>query len=184
MKKRKIALIMAFVLVVQMLPLPAGAMAGVFGAVSQSEAAGVLSDTDGNITWSLTVETAKDGWMLGNTTPYKLTLSGTGVMKDYKREEYTVNNKSDDRTSAPWKEYASQIQTISIGNGITNISSYAFYKCNSALSVDIPNSVTGIGYRAFQECSALKQVTLPEGVRRRRIGRRCSCRPRIRPCRR
>lgn len=163
MKRRKIAWIMVFVLVIQMLPLPAGAMAGVFHTASKSQAA-TMSGTDGNITWELTAESPKTGWSLGGMTPYKLTLSGTGTMKDYSSESYEKNNSTETRTTAPWKEYAEQIQTISIGRGITNISRYAFYKCNGALSVEIPEGVKKIGENAFQSCNALTEITLPEGV--------------------
>lgn len=163
MKKRKVALLMAVVLVLQMLPLPSGVMAGVFDTAGKSRAAD-LSGTDGNISWTLTPEAAKDGWTLGSKTPYKLTLSGTGNMNAYNLEKYTENNMEYYRTTAPWEEHSDQIQTISVGSGITSISSYAFYNCNSALSVEIPAGVTCIDNYAFYGCNGLKQVTLPEGV--------------------
>ena len=83
MKRKRIAAFMALVLAVQMLPLPAGAMAGVLQGASRSQAAGDMSGTDGNISWQLTAETPKDGWDLKDKTPYKLTLTGTGSMKTY-----------------------------------------------------------------------------------------------------
>ena len=93
MKRKRIAVFMAFVLAVQMLPLPAGAMAGVMDIVTSSKAAD-MSGTDGNISWQLTAEDAKDGWDLKDKTPYKLTLTGTGAMKSYSTETYKVDNIS------------------------------------------------------------------------------------------
>ncbi len=43
MRRKRIAAFMALVLAVQMLPLPAGAMAGVLQIVSRSQAAGDMS---------------------------------------------------------------------------------------------------------------------------------------------
>lgn len=168
MNRKKIAIVMAFALVVQMLPLPAGCMVGVFDLVKVSQAATPTSGTDGNIKWALTKETAQAGWMDSSKTPYKLTLTKTGTtgeMKAYSWEQQDLGNDNIvTRTNAPWGAYYDQIQTISIGSGITNISSSAFYNCHSVLSVTIPAGVKTIGTYAFEDCSALKQITLPEGL--------------------
>lgn len=165
MRRKRIAAFMALVLAVQMLPLPAGAMAGVLRIVSGSQAAGDMSGTDGNLSWQLTAETAKDGWDLKDKTPYKLTLTGTGAMKPHRQSAYKIDETHTVYiTDAPWRWCYEQIQTISVGSGITDISSSAFDGCVSATSVEMPDSVTKIGNSAFSQCSNLKSAVLPGNV--------------------
>ena len=52
--------------------------------------------------------------------------------------------------------------SVTIGNGITKIGEYVFYKCSSLTSVTIGDSVTSIGYRAFGDCSSLTGVYISD----------------------
>lgn len=62
--------------------------------------------------------------------------------------------------------------TINIGNAVTSIGDYAFYKCRNLKRLNsntdgvfnIPNSVTTIGGSAFASCSGLTNCTIPSGV--------------------
>ena len=47
---------------------------------------------------------------------------------------------------------------VNIPDGVTSISSLAFYGCRSLLSVTIPSSVSKIGSYAFYGCSSLNSV--------------------------
>lgn len=76
-----------------------------------------------------------------------LAISGTGKMKDYSMF-----------ANAPWNDYKKNINTIIIGEEVTNIGNYAFYKCTSLTSVTIGNDVTSIGSNAFSGCDSLKTV--------------------------
>ena len=58
----------------------------------------------------------------------------------------------------------SSLKSVTIGNSVTSIGSYAFYNCSSLKSVTIPNGVTEIGNNAFSNCSSLTSVTIPESV--------------------
>ena len=80
-----------------------------------------------------------------------LTITGKGEMYDY-----SLYNR------APWGK--SDIKRIIIGDGITTIGVFAFYKCSALTSVTIPNSVTTIGEFAFFGCKALTSVTIPNSV--------------------
>ena len=81
-----------------------------------------------NLTWKLDEEGT-------------LTISGTGAMREY-----------DEYTSAPWfKKYGTKIYKIVIGEGVTSIGSYAFYKCNNVTDVTIPSTVKKIGAHAFHQ---------------------------------
>ena len=44
------------------------------------------------------------------------------------------------------------------------INKYAFYDCDSIISITIPDSVTSIGDCAFYECSSLTSVTIPDSI--------------------
>ena len=50
------------------------------------------------------------------------------------------------------------------GFPVTEISDYAFEKCDLLTSVSIPSSVTKIGNWAFFRCSLLKSVNIPDSV--------------------
>ena len=80
-------------------------------------------------------------------------------------KEVTIGNeieskKIEDIVVIPKK----QIKSVSIKDGVTRISNYAFQGCESLTSVTIPNSVTSIGEGAFQECTSLTSVTIPDSV--------------------
>ncbi len=99
-------------------------------------------------------------WTSGNcTVTYAdgvLTISGTGAMANY-----------DDASNRPWNTYASDITSISIGEGVTSIGANAFEGCNNASlsSITIPSSVTSIGWSAFYSCTNLSSITIPSSVK-------------------
>ena len=60
--------------------------------------------------------------------------------------------------------FGSQVKSYTIGNEVTQIGEYAFYKYSSLTSIEIPNSVTSIGEDAFARCTGLTSVTIPNSV--------------------
>ncbi len=56
------------------------------------------------------------------------------------------------------------ITSVVIPEGITEVPPYAFYKCTSLTSVTIPDGVVTIGIHAFEECTGLTEITLPDSV--------------------
>ncbi len=92
-------------------------------------------------------------WKLDNAG--LLTISGEGEMEDYSS---TVQ--------APWYEYKSQVQTVVVEDGVTNIGSYAFYGCNSLTTVELPENMISIGNHAFSECTSLAHLEIPIYVNR------------------
>ena len=94
-----------------------------------------------NLTWSL----ASDG---------TLTISGAGAMPDYAGRSYV-----------PWYyDYGSQIKSVVVESGVTNIGNWAFYDSDNLTSVSIPSSVTMIGEYAFSDCGKLASIAIPAGV--------------------
>ncbi len=86
-----------------------------------------------------------------NTSTHTLTISGTGVMKNYSNSYYN------DR---PWDSYKNNIKTVVINDGVTTIGIEAFAYCDSITSITIGNSVTKIGENAFYSCDSLTSITV------------------------
>ena len=57
--------------------------------------------------------------------------------------------------------YRPNIKSVTIGNGVTSIGSYAFCGCSGLTSITIPDSVTSIGSSAFSGCRSLEEITIP-----------------------
>lgn len=89
-----------------------------------------------------------------------LTISGTGDMYDYSRDELN--------STAPWIKYNEGALTNSliIEEGVTKIGDYAFYGCAGfSGSLTIPNSVTSIGSHAFMGCNGFTEnLIVPDSV--------------------
>ena len=58
----------------------------------------------------------------------------------------------------------SGLTSVTIGNSVDIIASYAFYNCSGLTSVTIPDSVTTIGGYLFAYCSGLTSVTIPDSM--------------------
>ena len=87
-----------------------------------------------------------------DTSTGMLTISGTGKMTDYSYQNYSPFYQN------------TNIESVSIEDGVTSIGESAFDSCTSLTSVTIPDSVTSIGDRAFERCYNLTSVTIPDSV--------------------
>ena len=83
-----------------------------------------------------------NAWYSLDTGTGVLSITGTGAMTNYGYPDY-----------APWNSQKSYIKTVTITDGITSIGNFAFYNCDSIVSVIIPNNVTSIGGSAFSGCA-------------------------------
>ena len=91
-------------------------------------------------------------WSFDSSTG-TLTISGSGAMEDY---EYG--------NDYPWMDYRDSIQTIVIGDQITQIGRYAFTG-TACSTIKFGKNVRSIGERAFLECRNLNgDLTLPDSV--------------------
>ncbi len=103
----------------------------------------IASGEAGALNWTL----SKEG---------TLTISGKGEMQDY----WITPTES----LPPWFEYRYDISSVMIGNEVSNIGNYAFFRCSSLTSITIGSSVTSIGRDAFSGCSSLRSVIIPNSV--------------------
>lgn len=83
----------------------------------------------------------------------ELKVSGKGAM-------YNMDGEH----TRPWTDLAYLIKTITVENGITNVSNSAFAYCMNVTKVTLPESVTSIGIGAFFGCSSLENIKIPESV--------------------
>ena len=91
-------------------------------------------------------------WSFDSSTG-TLTISGSGAMNDY---EYG--------NDYPWMDYRNSIQTIVIGDQITQIGRYAF-PWTACSTIQFGKSVRSIGAKAFFGCRNLNgDLTLPDSV--------------------
>lgn len=91
-------------------------------------------------------------WSFDSSTG-TLTISGSGAMNDY---EYG--------NDYPWMDYRDSIQTIVIGDQITQIGRYAFTG-TACSTIQFGKSVRSIGAKAFSGCRNLNgDLTLPDSV--------------------
>ena len=111
-----------------------------------------------NLTWKLEC----DG---------KLTISGTGEMKEFE----LIRGDYSDYVNTPWQAYGKYIKKVIVTEGVTSISAYAFYNYNTDFpdeygymgnltTIELPNSLKTIGYWAFYDCTSVTTLTIPDGV--------------------
>lgn len=90
-------------------------------------------------------------WSFDSSTG-TLTISGSGAMEDYEYGNY------------PWMDYRNSIQTIVIGDQITQIGWNAF-PWTACSTIKFGKNVRSIGERAFNGCRNLNgDLTLPDSV--------------------
>lgn len=77
-----------------------------------------------------------------------LTISGSGEMSSWESGE------------TPWNDYASSIQKIVIGEGVTSIGVNAFSGLSNVTEAHIPDSVGKIDTGAFKGCAELLHVNM------------------------
>lgn len=103
-----------------------------------------------NLTWSF------------NTESGQLSIDGSGMMNDY--SYYGSFGWWNEDPEAPWKTYATQIQTVILPVGLSSIGRGAFQDCSVIQSIVIPNSVQTIGTGAFSRCKGLQSIVFGTGV--------------------
>ncbi len=60
--------------------------------------------------------------------------------------------------------YSSQLQSIQLPEGLTEIFDKMFYWCDTLVNVTIPSTVTSIGSEAFYYCKLLESINIPKSV--------------------
>ena len=91
----------------------------------------------------------------------ELTVSGTGFMMYYN----SIQNENGWSNGAPWKDFADEIETVVIENGITYVGSNTFAHCPKISSVTLPaNEIYEIGSGTFADCTSLTCIDIPMSI--------------------
>lgn len=61
--------------------------------------------------------------------------------------------------------YFTNLEKVTIPEGVKSIGKKAFYNCIKLESVNLPESVKSIDFWAFRDCTSLKNVTISEGAK-------------------
>ena len=86
---------------------------------------------------------------LFNYSSKSMVIRGTGPMYD---------------SSQPWAAFRSQIESVTLEEGVTTIGKYAFYECRSLYGTHLPSTLTHIGTEAFAFCTGMISITLPKNL--------------------
>ena len=98
---------------------------------------------DGSVIWSYDADA---------TT---LTISGSGAMAD-SADDWPV-----------WGEdITTEVTSLIIKSGVTNVGAWNFYQAASLESVKFPDTLETIKECAFSDCTALSKITFPQGLKK------------------
>ena len=103
---------------------------------------GGLNGNEDTATWSYDVGTKK------------LTINGTGTIGGSWQSMINV--------IPPWNAYRDEIESIEIGEGITEIVKFLFRGSTSVKSIHLPNTLQRVGDCAFMGCKALTEISFAE----------------------
>ena len=117
-------------------------MTGFFLLLTTLGAAAQNSGTTGPLNWN---------YDAGTKT---LSITGTGDMPDF------------GPLDQPWNAFKTQIETVTIGDGVSSVGKFAFTNCAKLATVTLPTAgLKTIGKNAFGGCEKLASITLPEGLK-------------------
>lgn len=112
----------------------------------------LMKDYGGKLTWTQAYEGVCGAAAKWHYDPQQklLTVTGTGSLFSYISGHET-----------PWGSFHDEILRIRVEDGITEIPSYSFEFCKSAVEVVLPDTLRSMDLNAFNDCAALTQLLLP-----------------------
>ena len=129
-----------------------------FSFSEELEAAGVNRDHSGKCGENARWELSDDG---------VLTISGTGKLYNSSYVSSLYGSK--------WNSCDSEIKSIVVEDGITEIGKYCFMLLTEMETVTIADSVTKIGDYAFSDCYSLTEIEFPDSVTEIGVGVFAQC---------
>lgn len=90
-------------------------------------------------------------WVL-NKADKTLTVNCEGTMPSFANED------------APWLEYASFIESVTVKGNCRNIGASAFINCENIKTVKLPSSIALVNANSFNGCTALEEIDLLNNI--------------------
>ena len=89
-------------------------------------------------------------------------LTSITIPSTYKGKEVKISANFNSDANGLTME--SNFKNIIVSDGVTCISSKAFYNCTNLVSITLPTSINSIEDEAFSGCSALETISIPSTV--------------------
>jgi len=116
-------------------------------------------ENDGkNLCWTLTDED-------GDSTPETLTISPNpdcDPESDFRMANYDLDYANKTVADRPWNDYAADITSVVIADGVQSVGSYSFCLLQQLKSVSLGSDVEVIENYAFSSCISLTSFAIPE----------------------
>ena len=109
---------------------------------SATTVSGVCGSNGDNVVWSFEPSSGH------------LSITGAGEMKSYANSALI-----------PWYSHHQSIKSITVGEGVTSIGSWAFADCESLTSASLPSTLTELGNCVFLDCDSIKSISLPNKLK-------------------
>ncbi len=112
---------------------------------------------------------------LGSDGLTYLLVNGTAHLYLYRtnNSELTINGLDGYPTvvhsitsNGSYQEGSWDVQTLIIGENVTKLDDYAFFRWHNLKNVTLPDSLIEIGQYAFSDCGSLTKLTLPETIQK------------------
>ena len=88
-----------------------------------------------------------------NCAPKKVTINSNSLVS----KNYSTSSSLADL-------FTDKVESYVLGNNITKIGDYAFYKCFQLREITLPSGLTYIGVNAFNYCNYLSSIVIPSSV--------------------
>ncbi|MBR2299687.1 MAG: leucine-rich repeat domain-containing protein [Alphaproteobacteria bacterium] len=112
--------------------------------------------------WDCAANTQSSCTATLDKTTNTLTLTGYGSIKSYPRPYNEERNFY--YSEAPWYEYNSNVQTLTLDGNFTSIGNYTFAHLFSLKKVDLPETLQTIGLASFHDDKNLTDINIPDSV--------------------
>lgn len=98
-------------------------------------------------------------------TDGSLVITGTGPLAPMNQWSFTSGfNGAYTSQNDAVRQTRSEVRSLVIGEGITQLNGDVFRECPNLILVTLPVSLTNIGQNAFMDCSALPEIWIPSNV--------------------
>ena len=124
-------------------------------STTQPEASGVSVSSEGNFEYRIDEA--------GNAVITKYTGSDTICHIPETLDGRTVVSIEGSNSKSAFEDCAN-LQYVLLPDTIQSIGQFAFFKCESLISVSLPESLTSIEHSAFKDCTSLEDIVFPDAV--------------------